>query len=141
MITIRDIMSMVKKDRRSYIVGQLGEDIARLSLKGAYSPKTSHRGDLRYKGLGIEVKLSNKGKYGYNFQLRKHDKYGSTSHLFSKYVILYCVDGMQNLFCFVIPTYIIKSISKIRIATHPTKYTGKYRKYLTDYKHIKDAIL
>lgn len=138
-MTIRNLIALTNKFKKSYQRGSVGEDIARLLLTNngykVRKPKKNFMGDLQAtdKATGqlsrIEVKVSVKGKYGYNWQLHKDDKYGKTSHTNADYILLLAIDSVNNLFAYLVPVAKVSSIKKIRIASHPMKYNGKYNQY------------
>lgn len=148
-MTISDIIALTSKLNKSYQIGQIGEDIARILLTNSgykvKAPKTSKNGDLHAisKVTGqfnrIEVKLATKGKYGYNWQLYKNDKYGKTSHRNADFILLLAIDGVNNLFAYLVPTAKVKTLKKIRISSHPTKYSGKYNQYAINIRQFAIA--
>jgi len=77
--------------------------------------------------FAIEVKTAFIGTNGrFNFCLNKSNH---TSIKYSDFVILLCIDKNLNHYIYVIHTSILNSKS-ITIASHPTKYKGKYSPFI-----------
>ena len=119
------------------MLGSVGECIAKWILEqGGYAVRCitgeSKCGDLLVNdSIRIEVKTSTQSKYGrWNFQLFKCDKYGSTNHLNSDYIMLLCITESFEIFSYLLPTKILRSKSKTAVTSHPTKYRG----YLAQYR-------
>lgn len=131
------LLSAYHETRQHTRLGEYGESYAKrllldsgyLALKGNLEPFS---GDLRtinsqtFAETNIEVKTAYCGDCGkYKFCLRKDKK---TDICHSDYVILICIDRYDNHFIYCIPCRILQ-VKSLTIASHPTKYAGKYARY------------
>jgi len=123
------------------ITGYLGEmvilEALRDSQKYQGSPtKTYHKGDLhvvnRKTGeyFRVEVKTAKRTKNGWQFCLRKHDKYGQTNIDDADIVVLLCVGLSGAFWPFVLPKEAFGAKKKIQIRNLDTTHYSEYRQTL-----------
>ncbi len=119
------------------VTGDLGELVIVEALKSseswfAHQPKRRKVGDLhvysRLTGeqIKVEIKTAKRGKRGYQFCLRKHDKYGETTINHADVVLLLCVGLSGSFLPFVLPKSFFGDQQN---ATISNPYKGKYSPY------------
>lgn len=143
---ILKLTSHIRDSHISTLTGELGESLfcAMLGDKWhAVKPSDCHCGDYWItdkttgETLKVEIKTSKKSKAGrYNFSLKKSDKYGKTDYQDSDLLVMIAIDNAGNPFAYVIPTQAL-NVKKVCIPTHPTRYGGKYAKWLQRGKEVK----
>ncbi|MBN2390737.1 MAG: hypothetical protein JXR84_08440 [Anaerolineae bacterium] len=102
-------------------VGAFGEALTRETLAQIAPVQDGQAADLRFCDVEIEVKTARPSLYngqtrGYQFLLKKRDRYGATNFRKADVLVLICLnDDLDPIATYVLPTSRLKDRKKITI--------------------------
>lgn len=126
---------------KTYILGEAGEQLVITELECVDYVRSLWTGRKKRRVADIaltnrltgevsrlEVKTARRGKHGYQFSLRKNDKYGRTSIDDANFVLLQAITPAGAIYRYLLPVSALNEQTKITIS-NPETYAGIYAQY------------